>query len=115
MENKTFYWTYFDINLGILIPKKKGTGFLKSPIYHNVNPLSKFLVEKYPEYCTVCGLEGYLNIEVGNLELIMQKNRICIPIVRDVISFYKMPDAGAEYIQREQFFDKVIKNNKTKL
>ena len=47
--------------LSVLIPKRRGSGFLKCPLgHHHVPELAKI---EYDEAIDLCGLEGYLHLD----------------------------------------------------
>ena len=49
--------------LAVLIPKKNGKGYLKTPLYHNyVKALSDI---ESDECVNLCGLDGYLHLDYG--------------------------------------------------
>jgi hypothetical protein len=52
-------------SLDVLIPKKRGTGYLRQPVGHHTNELSKFVSNEL--HCDCVGLDGYLSLEVGRI------------------------------------------------
>lgn len=56
------YARYDALEVNVLVPKKRGTGYLKTPLYHNANALSSLAYEiGYDIY----GLDGSLDIQTG--------------------------------------------------
>lgn len=63
-EYKLMPWTLNFTGLSILVPKIRGDGYLKTPVYHGNNELSFFVSDELQSDCS--GLEGCLDIGVGD-------------------------------------------------
>jgi hypothetical protein len=61
MREMIYLWLFG--SLLVLIPKKRGKGFLKQPIYHNYTPESEAIT--VAANCDVFGLDGHLEFECG--------------------------------------------------
>ena len=61
-ENGKMYWAEGQVTLMVLVPKRRGKGFLKCPVGHHSNWLSDF-VDSMGIDCV--GLDGYLSLETG--------------------------------------------------
>lgn len=55
------YWGVQTYSVIFLIPKKRGVGFLRQPVGHHVNDLSRFIA-KLGYDCF--GLDGYLDVPI---------------------------------------------------
>jgi hypothetical protein len=51
------------VSVNFLIPKKRGTGYLKTPVGHYSNELASKIEKEFPY--DVCGLDGYLCVDTG--------------------------------------------------
>jgi hypothetical protein len=56
------YWAKHSQDVMFLIPKKRGTGFLRTPVGHHINKLSTF-ISGLGYDCD--GLDGYLSVWTG--------------------------------------------------
>lgn len=64
MSEAVFIWDMS--GLLVLIPKRRGSGYLKSPLYHNYVPeLNRIECD---ERVDMCGLDGYLQLEYGYID-----------------------------------------------
>lgn len=55
-----YCWVYY--NFSVLVPKKRGIGYLKSPYgHHHIERLSEI---GHQVGCDICGLDGSLDFEV---------------------------------------------------
>lgn len=63
---------FFVGRVDMLIPKKRGGGFLKVPLGHHHNGLSRVAMNTQYD---VTGLDGALEIEIGRCHSIMEKDR----------------------------------------
>ena len=62
LPKKELLYYFAPTTLEILVPKRRGTGFLKTPIGHHVSPLSQLSHEiGYDLY----GLDGAISIPIG--------------------------------------------------
>lgn len=53
---------FFDRSIEMLVPKRRGEGFLKMPIGHHYSPLAAFISELgYDAY----GLDGNISVQTG--------------------------------------------------
>jgi len=60
--NKLLLWMYFDGSICILVPKKRGTGFLRVPYGHHVDDgLEDVRCEL--DMVDLFGLDGYLRVD----------------------------------------------------
>ena len=57
-----YYWD--SGNLNVLVPKKRGEGFLAVPLGHHHDPFFSHLETKLES--DICGLDGYLAIDCGS-------------------------------------------------
>lgn len=104
-SNKFIPYIQEPYNLAFLIPKKKGDGYLKSPIYHNANAISDKL--KAIGYNDTCGLDGYLEVFPRDGKLTQGRE---FPEVLKVISdHYGWP---CKLVDREWWYDELDKNIK---
>jgi hypothetical protein len=83
-EDGRIYWANFGTSVMFLIPKKKGTGFLKVPVGHHVNSLSRFITDLGYD-CD--GLDGYLNVWTGST---YGKDEEVAKLVSDVAELYSL-------------------------
>lgn len=60
-ERKITYYAIDGSGFYFLIPKKRGEGFLRQPVGHHDNKLSKFI--SYELSCDCVGLDGHLWVE----------------------------------------------------
>jgi hypothetical protein len=70
------YFAVHTYSIMVLIPKKRGVGFLRQPVGHHANDLSRF-IDQLGYDC--CGLDGYLDINTGfthNKDFTELKNKI---------------------------------------
>lgn len=82
-----FMWD--NSGLCIAIPKKRGKGYLKTPLYHNyVEAISDI---EFSESTVLCGIDGYLQIEYGHID----------PDKRAAIGNRVMPLLAAHYKFKE--------------
>lgn len=58
-----YSWAYS--TLDVLVPKKRGTGFLRVPLGHH--RVEFYAHMEYDLRCNICGLDGYLSFECGYL------------------------------------------------
>lgn len=56
---KVMIWTWAGGNLVVLIPKKRGSGFLKTPYWHNVDPALEDIRDELGGV-DIFGLDGHL-------------------------------------------------------
>lgn len=100
MREMVYLW--LSGSLLVLIPKKRGKGFLKSPMYHNYTPASEMIADAAK--CDIFGLDGHLDFECGTGVTVYQENREqFLSRVRPVLErIYKCPlrEAGT----RDEFF-----------
>ena len=66
-----YTWNNVCKGINILIPKKRGIGFTKSPVYVGKNHITVFLnnltcIDGFPSGVDCWGLDGYLFIKTGN-------------------------------------------------
>lgn len=92
-------------NLNFLIPKKKGDGYLKSPIYHNANDISDKL--KAIGYNDTCGLDGYLEVVPPDGKL--TQGRKFPEVIKVIEDHYGWP---CKLVDREWWYDELDKNIK---
>ena len=53
--------TFWTSHMTFLIPKNRGKGFMRSPVYHSSNKISRWLDDNGGYDC--CGLDGWLEVE----------------------------------------------------
>lgn len=53
-----------DLCIAILVPKRRGEGFIKTPVYHNIGPITA--IEHEIDF-DIYGLDGALEIQTGSL------------------------------------------------
>lgn len=66
-----YAWNSICEGINILIPKKRGSGFTKSPVYVGKNHITVFLNELtsipgFPSGFDCWGIDGYLFVKTGN-------------------------------------------------
>lgn len=93
------YWALGLDSIKILIPKKKGIGFLKTPIGHHANELSK-LISELGYDCF--GLDGYVNIPVR-----YANNKDLTDLINAISKFYNKETFQVQVTQMLNF---LIKN-----
>jgi hypothetical protein len=72
MQDSSILVCFFVGRVELLIPKKRGHGFLKVPLGHHYNGLARVCANLgYDAY----GLDGSLEIEIGSSHSIADKNR----------------------------------------
>lgn len=111
--NKKLIWSYYSKGVNILIPKQRGTGYIKYPIYHNVNALSQWIDDnikwKGSQIATVSGLDGYVNFKLDYVEhsdIPEIEKQIVQPLAMEYFGY------GYEYVEHDKFMNMVIENNK---
>lgn len=89
-------------SLFILIPKKRGTGFLKQPMYHNYTPEYELISDSAK--CDVFGLDGHLTFECGTGITTYPENREkFLSSIQPILErIYKCPLREAK--TRDEFF-----------
>lgn len=75
----------------VLLPKKKSQGFLKSPVYHNQNKISRFITELGYD---CCDLDGYLSIQTG-----FTLNVDCKKIITEISKFYGFENHRVDFFE----------------
>lgn len=76
------YWGDFGRSVMFLIPKKRGEGFLRQPVAHHSNDLSRFITNLGYD-CD--GLDGYLNVCTGST---YGKENEVKELVNEIAGFY---------------------------
>jgi len=99
--NGKIYWAIHTLSVMLLIPKKKGIGFLKTPVGHHNDNLS-LLITNLGYDC--CGLDGYLNINTG-----FTYGQDFTILIREISTFYKKE---AIQVSADKILDWLISNNK---
>ena len=68
-----FYWAWDMAALNVLIPKQRGTGWLKTPAGHHATPRTSAMEEAGG--CDVCGLDGFLTFQCGGKIAVYSEKR----------------------------------------
>lgn len=93
IDTKTLLWMICPQNaLLVLVPKKRGKGFLSQPYGHHHNKeLDNVVCDAVGDLCDVWGLDGYLDIH-ADLEAISEKdNRKASEIMDALAKYYGFP------------------------
>lgn len=83
----------------VLIPKRRGTGFLKSPVHHSTSPLDLIA---YDLGCDFCGLDGYLEASYGAHDTRTPMDDRIAKLMARLSEHYGFP---WKRIGRDEFFD----------
>jgi hypothetical protein len=103
-EDGRIYWSTLSTSLMLLIPKKRGKGFLKSPVYHESTPLTEFISDEF--HCDCFGLDGYLDLKIDTHD-----NDECLRIVKVLAEYLKF-DYEPSRVSSDAFLKYLIKPNK---
>lgn len=87
----------------VLIPKKRGKGFLRQPMYHKYTPESDLIATA--ARCDVSGLDGYLTFECGTrITVYLELREEFIAKIQPTLErIYGCP--MREAATRDEFFD----------
>ena len=103
--------------LNIAIPKKRGSGYLKQPYgHHSISALNQIA---FDESVDMCGLDGYLNLEYGYVE-IDARSTITARVMPRIAAHYGFSDWREDYhgfwevVQGSRHNDKLSREAKNK-
>lgn len=85
-------------SVNFLIPKKRGEGWLKYPVYHHVDTLSSLI--KHELGYDICGLDGYINVDTG-----WTMDKDFSKLIRAISEFYGLE---CKLVNREWWYDQLI-------
>lgn len=89
---------YFSVeSIDILVPKKRGEGFLKVPLGHHACALSGFTNEHIP--FDVFGIDGMLSVRTGRMS--QRHDELEESVVKPLSAFYGYP---YKIVSHEEFW-----------
>jgi hypothetical protein len=100
-------WTYCMSSVDMMIPKQRGEGYLKTPIGHHPNALSKFIEREVNfrgyGFATVIGLDGYVTLPFNYIDESFVSD-IEQEIIKPIAEFI---GCGYELITRDNLLSKL--------
>lgn len=87
---KEILWLYLDRSICVLIPKKRGKGYLKQPYGHHINTdLENFRNDL--NSVDIFGLDGHLQIMVNKAEYEDKDLAFGNSVIEKLASYYSLP------------------------
>lgn len=90
---KELLWMYVDDSIYVLVPKKRGIGFLRQPYGHHVNhELNQTIWSvEGADAIDVFGLDGYLDLKVGLSEEMDEDRNFAMNMMNALSGYYGWP------------------------
>lgn len=102
-SRKELLWLHIDTNIWVLVPKKRGIGYLKTPYGHHANADFEKVRRDKMDNIDVFGLDGYLELCIdrisGNFK--EKDEQYAAKLMNALSDYYQMPNREAS---RSEFF-----------
>ncbi|ENI4487358.1 hypothetical protein ABXZ88_003230 [Vibrio fluvialis] len=92
-ESKELLWMYLNDGIDVLVPKKRGLGYLRQPYGHHSNPLLDDAVWRVKgcEQIDIFGLDGNLTLRVNQYEFDDPKRILATALMDSLSTYYGWP------------------------
>lgn len=98
---KKLLWLYIHTSINVLVPKKRGSGYLMAPYGHHINPELEEVRQYKMNGIDIFGLDGCLELVVNKYDFDDPDDQYAIKLMTALSEHYQMP---FEKITSDEFF-----------